>query len=294
MPGISFSRSGMIIATLLLALCACSPKGNNSEIEKLRSTLDTISGSGKKLTSKTNSKRQLQRDDERSHNAPLYQDIAEYYCTNGNNEGDFFAYNTNTGREVARSNTDNTTKEIREWASYEGSDVKRSHMSISDGNWVHEIEYTDEPGTTYIHKFNPESETFTGTTIKKGKIVDTYTDACISAALPFKPTGKSFEKHLNTSPEWQKGKEITFSYLDNCRDHADFMLNPSKTTRRFFCKHGYVAIKSPLGSEVCELGRKTDSNLTGVIYEINFKQQGKRLSRTVNYSFGKGMCKVKS
>ena len=294
MPGISFSGSAIMIAALPLALCACSPKDNNPEIERLRNNLTAISGSHKNLATKTNSTRQVERDGERSYNAPLYQDIAEYYCTDGNSGGDFFAYNTKTGREVARSDTDNTTREVREWVSYRGSDIKKSDMSISDGNWVLEMEYTDEPGTTYRHEFNPESETMKRTTRKAGRITNTYTDVCMNAALPFKPTGKSFEKHLNTSPEWQKGKKITFSYLDNCRDYADFLLNPSKTTRRFFCKHGYASIKSPLGVEVCELGKKTNSNLEGVIYEISFKEQGNRLSRTVDYSFGKSTCKIKS
>ena len=288
----SFARSMIGAICVASATWACAPKENADELERLRRTLSAIEGASKHQETKTASE-QLQRTGERAYIAPLYKNIAEYYCTNGNGEGDFFAYNTKTGREIARSNTDDTTREIREWVRYNGDDIKRSDMRISNGNWVLEIEYTDEPGSTYRNVFNPESQTMTRTTRRGGKTIQTYTDNCLSAALPFQPTAESFEKYLNRKPEWKKGKKITFSSLDNCSDYADFMLQPSKTTRRFFCRHGYASIKSPLGIETCELGKNSNTGTRGVVYEINFRQEGTRLTRATARFFGTNRCELK-
>jgi len=274
-----------LISCLFLASCGSSssnPPSNNKE-----------NRGGKEAAARVYGNETSSRD-------PLYKDIDEYVCQYGDNDLAYMvAFNNVTGveytRVFSRLGVGKRVKYDPNIHDRLNEGVRIEFMQeLKDGDYFGQKKYfkDGEYKGGFNYAFNPKMNTVTFSFFDSSgsSSGEDEVQQCSYMGLPFAPDPDAFMHHLNNNLNWGRGRELTFSSLDSCREEARSS-NPNKVDNRppapfidreYSCNYGFVRISTPLGVENCEL--------SDVSYEVGYSAYLKRFISRKPFSYSTSRC----
>lgn len=243
--------------------------------------------------------------DETGYDHPLYKNISAYVCQPADHDvAMFFAYNTVTGSvyTVEKVLSPVNFTPIQKRVKYNPN----IHGSPKDGVKIEFTERVDGEENLIANKkhflngkliktedvvFDARMRTITFRFYNangSSTNVDSY--KCRDFRLPFAPESDSFAYHLNNTVNWGRGKEVTFSSLDSCKEIASsdadesYRFGERWLSRGYNCDYGFVQISSPMGVKNCEI--------ENVSYQLMYYVEEREFATYSPYNYQTSTCRM--